>query len=482
MDRPLRPSTPQENDHGDMSIVSAQNGHRGGNGDPSLVTDTDQSANPHQPGSVSHNQIDIENTPISIDHLVIQQLREDLDAYRYDLEFARAQLDPVNATDMTPAETRTFQLRILDLGHQMRMLHHRIQLMQFTMNNPRFGNGMAGRAGAAASNAYWGPYPPGTSVQPGAYGAGPSSVPIANGHSMMQSPAAFSSYEYPQERRGPGRPLGSKNRPRPSLDPQQAPPVSGNGSAKASALASAAALASAGAKRDHSSEIRVATPTGTTADGEHPAKRPRLDVQVGSPMGNNPETDEKPTQNVITAASNTGNRMQQNSEDLMDAEMQSHTSPGRPAPSGLAAPYGTPSAPVVPTLSAGPPSYDGPAGDEYKRLGGWRCRLCTSQKYLNAPPPKQPSEPGHWPLRDISKMVTHFTRMHGEHNNVERCMELGAALGANRGPFRHWLFVTKKEKTIDIDAVNTAVEELENGRMPAILRKVSTSAANFPRD
>lgn len=196
-------------------------------------------------------------------------------------------------------------------------------------------------------------------------------------------------------------------------------------------------------------------------------------------MSNDPETDE----NVGTASKHNASRSQEDHEDLTGGEMfHSSSGPVQPPPSGLAAPYGTPSAPVVPTLSAGSHSYDGPAGTEFKRLGGWRCRLCTSQKYLNTPPPKQPSEPGHWPLRDISKMVTHFTRMHGEHNNVERCMELGAALGANRGPFRHWLLVTKKEKGIDHEAVDAAVDELENGRMPAILRKVSTSAANFPRD
>ncbi|KAJ4387518.1 hypothetical protein N0V93_008111 [Gnomoniopsis smithogilvyi] len=512
MAHPLRPATPQEHaehaENGEKSIVSAQNGHNAGSSDPAQAINNDRSASPQVHDSVDHSHINIENTPISIDHLVLQQLREDLDAYRYDLEFSRAQLDPINASDITPAEIRTFQLRILDLGHQMRMLNHRIQLMEAAMQNSRVHNNMAGRVGAAASNAYWGPYPPGTSVQPGAYSVGAGPTPIGNGHygqgpsagmSMMQSPAAYSAYpEYPQERRGPGRPLGSKNRPRPSLDPQSVPP---NNSVKASSLASAAALATAGAKRDNPSEICVAPPNGAVssfsvaADGEPPCKRPRLDVQVGTPMSNNLETDEKSAQNVINAAGNSVSRIRENDQDLKDTEMQLHTTFGpspsrqpsfagstRLAPSGLATPYGTPSAPVVPTLSAGSASYDGPAGNEFKRLGGWRCRLCTSQKYLNAPPPKQPSEPGHWPLRDISKMVTHFTRMHGEHNNVERCMELGAALGANRGPFRHWLLVTKKEKGIDHDAVDSAVEELETGRMPAILRKVSTSAANFPRE
>lgn len=262
MVRPLRPTTPEAHtDQGDMSNVSARNGHGDDGGEASQANSNHQSPVQHASSSIN-----LENSPISIDQLVIQQLREDLEAYRYDLEFARSQLDSENVTNITAAETRTFQLRVLDLGHQMRMVNHRIQLMQATMSNPRFANGMAGRAGAATSNAYWGAYPPGTSVQPAAYGVGPGTVPILNGHgsgaemSMMQSPAAFQGYhEYSQGRRGPGRPLGSKNRPRQSMDPQQTPSFPANGSAKASALASAAALASTGAKRDHSSEIRVAT-------------------------------------------------------------------------------------------------------------------------------------------------------------------------------------------------------------------------------
>lgn len=255
MVRPLRPATPEEHtNQGD----SAKNGHGDDTGDTSQLNSNQQS--PVQNVSSSFN---FENHPVNVDQLVLQQLREDLEAYRYDLEFVRTQLDPENVSNITAAETRTFQLRMLDLGHQMRMVNHRIQLMQATMSNPRFANGMAGRAGASASNAYWGSYPPGTSVQPGAYN------PVVNGQygqgpgvemSMMQSPATFQGYqEYPHGRRGPGRPLGSKNRPRPSLDPQQTPSAPVNGSVKASALASAAALASAGAKRDHSSEIRVAT-------------------------------------------------------------------------------------------------------------------------------------------------------------------------------------------------------------------------------
>lgn len=270
MARLLRPATAHEDaENGDESIVSAQSGR--GRDDasrdgPSQCARHEQTPNLRVPGAAGHSYLDIEATPISIDHLVIQQLHEDLEAYRYDLDFARTQLEPLNAATLTPAEARTFQLRILDLGHQMRMLNHRIQLMQATMNNTRFAGSLAGRAGAAASNAYWGPYPPGTTLQPSTNGAGAGTgaVPVVNGYygpgagsgvSAAQSSAVFPGYaDYSHERRGPGRPLGSKNRPRPSQDPQQPPVVSGHGSAKA------AALATAGAKRDHASEmIRVAT-------------------------------------------------------------------------------------------------------------------------------------------------------------------------------------------------------------------------------
>jgi hypothetical protein len=52
-----------------------------------------------------------------------------------------------------------------------------------------------------------------------------------------------------------------------------------------------------------------------------------------------------------------------------------------------------------------------------QRLGYWMCHLCTANK---------------WPLRDVSKMLTHFLDMHTEHDPEERCVELGNALAANR--------------------------------------------------
>ncbi|CAN8105569.1 unnamed protein product [Discula destructiva] len=443
------------------------------------------------------NMNTIESNPMSIDALVIQQLQEDLAAYRADLEFCRAQLDPHNAANITAAESRTFQLRILDLGHQMRMVNHRVQLMQLALNN----GGRQGPATAAA-NAYWGAYPPGTNIQQAVQGppAGMSSGYYGQGAGPMMAQSSVA-YQYPgyseQERRRPGRPLGSKNRAVAYADAQGLPPgtpAGGGSSTQATALASAAALAAAGAKRRHSLEIHVATPNGDTPSsnaglanntGEQPSKRMRLNKD------DNTELDEKPTMNEITAVGNNGHYKGDDEENMTDEDMHRNINPNVslisngsgaiPHSSALASPYGARIAPV-PHRHVGTPGPEAPAGDTYQRLGYWRCRLCTSQKYLNAPPPKQPSEPGTWPLRDVSKMVTHFTRMHGEHNNVERCMELGAALGENKGPFRHWLTVTKKEKGLSVEAVAACVDELENGKMPALLRKVSMSAASFPKD
>jgi hypothetical protein len=71
-------------------------------------------------------------------------------------------------------------------------------------------------------------------------------------------------------------------------------------------------------------------------------------------------------------------------------------------------------------------------GTAVQRLGFWKCRLCTSEKYLTAGPGKQPSAPCKWPLRDVAKMIAHFLELHTEHTPAERCVELGAALDKNR--------------------------------------------------
>lgn len=254
----------------EMGASDRQNANEVNTAPSNGLVDRTVSDNGPVPRNTGTSGITIENTPHDIDHLIIRQLIEDLDAYRYDLDFCRTQLDPEVVDTVTPHETRTFQLRILDIGHQMRMLHHRIQLMQATMTNARHVAGMTGRAGSATANAYYGAYPPGTSVTPGAYSGntqGYNAAAIANGQyggipiQPYQTPGGYGygyGYGYggygepPQERRGPGRPVGSKNRPRPAGDPNVSS-VAAVGSAKA------AALASAGAKRELPNEIRVAT-------------------------------------------------------------------------------------------------------------------------------------------------------------------------------------------------------------------------------
>lgn len=201
------------------------------------------------------------------------------------------------------------------------------------------------------------------------------------------------------------------------------------------------------------------------ASGSHESKRARV--------------DEKPTLNMITAV---GSRRgsDDTDEDVPDGEVKHNngmiSGPGDAVHTPVGNVYGDHMAAHV---NVATPIPNSPVGDTYQRLGYWRCRLCTSQKYINTPPPKQPSEAGSWPLRDVSKMVTHFTRMHGEHNTIERCMELGAALAQNRGPFRHWLTVTKKERNLTAEIVAGLVDQLEDGQMPATLAKVSTTAASL---
>lgn len=247
-------SLPGGNSEGDVETnrTVAKSGQNVDN-DSSHANGSPTNGNSIMPHNTGNSAITIENTPLNIDGLIIQQLYEDLEAYRYDYEFCRGQLDEGNTT-ISPAEQRTFQLRLLDLGHQMRMLNHRIQLMQASMNNQRHVAGLVGRAGATTANAYYGAYPPGTTVQPSAYATGASMLGPTQHHMSQANGSGYAGYsDPPQERRGPGRPVGSKNRPRAPVDHTQSPAVTPSGSAKA------AALASAGAKRDLPTEIQVAT-------------------------------------------------------------------------------------------------------------------------------------------------------------------------------------------------------------------------------
>lgn len=77
-------------------------------------------------------------------------------------------------------------------------------------------------------------------------------------------------------------------------------------------------------------------------------------------------------------------------------------------------------------------AFDDGVNTMLQRLGFWKCRLCYAPKYLLAGAGRSPAAPCKWPLKDISKMITHFTEMHSEHTPAERCRELGAALAQNR--------------------------------------------------
>lgn len=58
---------------------------------------------------------------------------EDINAYRYDLDFCRTQL---NAQELlTPQESRTLQIRVLDCSHNIRHCQHRIELIDAQARN-----------------------------------------------------------------------------------------------------------------------------------------------------------------------------------------------------------------------------------------------------------------------------------------------------------------------------------------------------------
>lgn len=464
---------------------------------------SDGSGHHRIPQNVGNSAITIENTPHDIDYLIIRQLEEDLDSYRYDVDFCKTQLHPDNVATITPAEARTFQLRLLDLGHQMRSIHHRIQLMQAGINNSYYSGGHTGWAGATTANSYYGSYPAMAGPQQGhgSYSTGGPSTPYdaRQGRSLQPSSAYSAYHEGPQERRGPGRPLGSKNRSRPPPDAAQAAAAGNTGSAKA------AALASAGAKRTLPSEISVANDdapaesgAGASSKPTKSAKRPRTDAGADSQTTTNAEgqTEDAPTRSASVAHSEDRN------SDISGMTTEANGTPGlvgeatnnKNSSSGdhlHAHKGGLQSTPNVArpledvflseskaTLPSPAPS--GPRGKAYTRLGHWMCTLCTTQKYLKHPSPKQPAEPSSWALRDISKIVTHFMRMHGEHTDAERCQELGNALGYNSGPFKYWVEVTKKTQVTD-EQIQQAITDLRDGKLPELLRKLSAAAAQFPR-
>ncbi|KAI1653479.1 hypothetical protein F4813DRAFT_374419 [Daldinia decipiens] len=123
---------------------------------------------------------------------------------------------------------------------------------------------------------------------------------------------------------------------------------------------------------------------------------------------------------------------------------------------------------------------NGSGTTNFQRLGFWKCRLCTSSKFLEAGSNRVPSAPCKWPLKDVSKMINHFLDMHTEHTPAERCEELGTALAFNRGPFEYWLVRTRAQDLEDHSVINDFINTLQSGSMPDALRGLSRAASAFP--
>ncbi|KAK4447764.1 hypothetical protein QBC34DRAFT_302599 [Podospora aff. communis PSN243] len=260
----------------------------------------------------------------NVDEIEVRQHEEDIKAYQYDLNWLRAKLD---RDDLTPQETRTYQLRILDVSHQIRHCQHRIETLQATMR----GKPLRGAHGAISSS---------------------NANPISSSK----------------------RPLGL----------------------------------------DAANDVEEVQTNGTAS-----VKRPKI-------------------------------QLDQSSDHDHDTSVM--------------------------------PEGEGDSGRILQRLGEWTCTLCLSAKYLTAPPPRTPSMPCKWKLKDISKMINHFTEMHVEHSVEERCKELGQALSQNRGPFEYWLRKTKSQNVGDGSIMDDVVEELMEGSMPAFLRRLSRAAARMPSE
>ncbi|KAK4194374.1 hypothetical protein QBC40DRAFT_270162 [Triangularia verruculosa] len=292
----------------------------------------------------------------NIDEITMHQLEEDIIAYHNDMAFVQAQLADET---LTPQESRTFQLRLLDLGHQIRHCRHRIELIQFQNRKPT-------------------------------------------------KPANLSRLTYANT----ATPLGPANT------------INGT--------------SSFAAKQRPDSFV-----SSTPMSGKRPAEE-----DEDEEMTDGPSKRAKQSPSPGTAAAHVSHY------DLSTIEIVDTGEEG--------------DTPGVNTL--------------LQRLGFWKCRLCCSTKYLLAGSGRSPAAPCKWPLKDISKMITHFTEMHSEHTVSERCYELGAALAKNRGPFEYWLRRTRNQNLGDGKCLDEAIFKLVNGQMPALLRLHSRAAAGVVTD
>ena len=77
-------------------------------------------------GDHGRNGVSSYESALDLNKITRRQLEEDILAYRYDLDFCKQQ---IYAPDLTSQEARVIQLRILDMGHQIRHCQHRIELI-----------------------------------------------------------------------------------------------------------------------------------------------------------------------------------------------------------------------------------------------------------------------------------------------------------------------------------------------------------------
>ncbi|KAJ2900093.1 hypothetical protein MKZ38_002586 [Zalerion maritima] len=341
-------------------------------------------SSPANSGSRSVDPRNLSYDKTTIEEIIVRQLNEDIQAYKFDLDFCNQQM---KASDITPQEMRTLQLRVLDLTHSMRHSQHRIEQLQFEMGNG--GTGASASGGAGGGN----PSSGGGGVGNTAPTSSASSLgkkALAYAHHGQATDAAFSTF------------------PRPD---------------------GAVAIK------------RSASTTGVGYSSADPVKRARTS-DIGTPSGGgrggprmSPGSRNSPANSAFFSAEDDDDEMQR-------------------------------------TMLHG--------NNVLQRLGYWKCRLCTSQKYMANKNSRQPAAPCKWPLKDVAKMIAHFMELHTEHEPGERCMELGTALDRNRGPFQYWLTRSHSQDLGDGSAINDVIETLYAGQLPNMLRKLSRAAATFP--
>ncbi|KAJ4412010.1 hypothetical protein N0V85_003760 [Neurospora sp. IMI 360204] len=327
----------------------------------------------------------------NIEEIQLRQFHEDIDAYQHDLAFCTATLA---MPDLTPQEARTFQLRQLDLGHQIRHCQHKIENLQVQLR--RQGIPFTNYSASSGGRAYTASLLAGAGVA-GVKRSGPS-----------------------DDDDDGGKTTGSAKKAKLTPDEPQLLDADGD----------EVMITGGGASR----ERETGSPNGNSSS---PQPQPLLYGTPGTWEYNIPLHPSYQHQHQQQNGNGTNNN-----SPPYDEENQQNTA--------------------------------------LQRLGYWKCRLCSAPKYLLAGTGRSPAAPCKWPLKDISKMITHFTEMHTEHSPAERCSELGYALAKNRGPFEYWLRRTRAQNVGDGEIIDEIIQGLINGVMPHQLRRLSRAASGMP--